>query len=493
MGEPSLKILFVSAEVAPFVRTGGLADVCNELPRALTDLGHDVRLITPWYRKIAQQGVKTELIRDSVPLDEAGLPQDMPQTFSLRQGVLPDSSIPVYFVDQPSYFDREGLYGDEQGDHLDNGDRFTFLALSVFAACKALDFKPDVLHINDWHGGLVPVYLKNKFRQDPFFEKTGTLCTIHNLAYQGLFPDWQFGRTALDAELFNAQGLEFYGQMNTLKGAVLFSDKINTLSPRYAEEIRNPEYGCGLEGVLRTREADLSGIVSGLNTDAWNPSADSYLPLSYGPETLHHKAEIKRALKAELGLPEDDVPLVAMVSRLDPMKGLSLIEEITDYLMHLDLQFVLLGTGDARIEESFLRLAEIYPEKAAVRLAYDVSLAHRIAGGADVSLMPSRFEPSGQNQLISLRYGTIPVVRSVGGLADTVQDYDARSGKGNGFAFSEYNSMALFNAIQRALETYKDRDAWGRLQRQGMAEDHSWAASARHYEKLYREIALLRA
>lgn len=493
MSDASLKIFVVSAEVAPFVRTGGLADVVGQLPRALAGLGHDVRVLSPWYRKIAQEGTPAPVIRESVSLAEHSLPEEMPRAFSLREGRLPGSEIPVYFVDQPAYFDRDGLYGDEQGDYHDNGDRFIFLARAAFAACKALRFKPDVMHVHDWHSGLVPVYLRNNYRTDPLFEKTGSLSTIHNLAFQGLFPDRQFARTGLDPELFTTEGLEFYGQMNTLKGALLYSDKINTLSPRYAEEIRNPEYGCGLEGVMRAREADLSGITSGLCTLEWDPQTDVHLAARYGPDSLGRKADAKRALKKELGLPADDVPLVAMVARLDGMKGLSLVEEIADYLMHLDLQFVLLGTGDGRIQDSFRRLAETYPEKAAVRLCYDVPLAHRIAAGADLSLMPSRFEPSGQNQLISLRYGTIPVVRSVGGLADTVHDYDVRTGKGNGFAFSEYNSMALFNAIQRALEVYKDAGAWRRLQLAGMAEDHSWAASARKYETLYREIVAIRA
>ena len=492
MNSTSLKILLVSAEVAPFVRTGGLADVVSELPRAQADLGHDVRVILPWYRNIAQQRIDAVLLRESVELGP-GMPEDMPSTFGLRQGWLPSSKIPVYFVDQPAYFDRQGPYGDEQGDYRDNGDRFIFLARAVFAACQSLDFKADVLHLNDWHGGMVPVYLRNSFREEALFKNTGSLYTVHNLAFQGLFPEWQFARTGLDPELFTTEGLEFYGQMNTLKGGLLFSDKINTLSPRYAEEIRNPEYGCGLEGVMRIREKDLSGIISGLDSVEWNPATDVHLPVRYGPDSLDRKADIKRALKKELGLPADDVPLVAMVSRLDAMKGLSLVEEIADYMVHLDLQFVLLGMGDARIQENFRRLAETYPEKVSFRLAYDIPLAHRIAGGADLSLMPSRFEPSGQSQLISLRYGTVPVVRSVGGLADTVQDYDARTGKGNGFAFSEYNSMALFNSIQRALEVYKDKAAWRRLQQAGMAEDHSWLASARQYEKLYREIVDLHA
>ncbi len=479
----------ISAEVAPFVRTGGLADVVNELPRSLTALGHDVRVLTPWYRAIAEQGVQAPVVGAGLAIKSLPLPEGVPRTFDLRQGRLPGSRVPVYFVDQPAYFNRDGLYGDAGGDYADNGDRFGFLSLAAFSACKAVGFVPDVIHINDWHAGLVPVYLKAHFRADPHFARTGSLCTVHNLAFQGLFPDWQFARCGLGSELFTAEGLEFYGQMNTLKGALLFSDRINTLSPRYAEEIRSAEYGCGLEGVLRTRAADLSGIINGVNTDEWNPATDLHLGVRYGPDTLERKDAIKRDLRHELGLPEADVPLVAMVSRLDCMKGLSLIEEIADYLMHLDLQFVLLGKGDPRIEANFRRLGEIYAERFVIRLAYDVPLAHRIIGGADMTLMPSRFEPSGQNQLISLRYGTVPVVRAVGGLADTVRDYDPRSGRGNGFAFSEYNSMGLFNAIQRALDLYRDRAAWRRLQRAGMAEDYSWLASARQYEQLYRAIA----
>lgn len=489
----ALKILLVSAEVAPFAKTGGLADVAGALPRALTALGHDVRVLMPWYKKLADSAVPATLAKSGVKLDPAVLPDEMPKAFDVRETVLPGSKVPVYFIDQPLYFGRDGFYGEGGADYPDNGDRFVFFARAVLAATRALGFKPDVVHLNDWHTGFLPVILRTQLSDDPFFKKTGTLFTIHNLAYQGLFPDWQHGRTGLDWGLFNTEGLEFYGQVNAMKGALLFADQINTVSPRYADEIRTQEFGCGLEGVLRDRAGDLSGIINGLDYEEWDPSKDGYLPQRYSAETLEDKAKVKRALKAELGLPEADVPLVAMVTRLDNMKGLSLVDEITDYLMHLDLQFVLLGTGDPRFHESFSRLAQYYPEKASVNLKFDNGLAHRIEAAADLFLMPSRFEPCGLNQLISLRYGTVPLVRSVGGLADTVQEYDPRTGKGNGFAFSEYNSMALFNAIQRALEVYKDKAAWRKLQRNGMAEDHSWSASAREYEKLYKKIQAAKA
>jgi starch synthase len=487
-----LKILFVSAEVAPFAKTGGLADVAGALPKALAERGHDVRVIMPWYQSMALAGVPGPVLGPPVPLTEEGLPEDMPAAFTLRQGKLPNSQVPVYFVDQPAYFDRKSLYGDEAGDYRDNGDRFSFFSRAVLAAAKARGFAPDVVHLNDWHTGLVPVYLKTLLAEDPFFKKTGTLFTVHNLAYQGLFPDWQFSRTGLDWSLYTSDGLEFYGQMNIMKGALLFSDKVNTVSPRYAEEIRGQEFGCGLEGVLKGRAGDLTGIINGLDTQEWDPETDKHLPVNYGPGSVAKKAEVKKALRIELGLPDEDLPIVAMITRLDHQKGLSLVEEITDYFMHLDMQFVLLGTGDPRYHESFGRLGETYPEKASVNLRFDNGLAHRIEAAADLFLMPSRFEPCGLNQLISLRYGTVPVVRAVGGLADTVREYDPRSGKGNGFVFSEFNSMALFNAVQRALEVHKDKAAWLKLQKSGMAEDHSWGASAAEYEKLYGEIVALK-
>ena len=488
----ALKILLVSAEVAPFAKTGGLADVAGALPHALAARGHDVRVLMPWYRSMAQGGVETKLIKSGVTLLGPPVPDDMPATFDLREGVLPGSLVKCYFIDQAHYFDRERLYGDDAGDYRDNGDRFAFFSRAALSAAKALAFAPDVYHLNDWHTGLIPVYLRTLLADDKFFKASGSLFTVHNLAYQGLFPDWQFGRTGLDWGLYTSEGLEFYGQMNIMKGALLFSDKVNTVSPRYAEEIRNVEFGCGLEGVLRGRGGDLSGIINGLDTKEWDPGRDSFLPVRYSAADLDKKKDVKWALRKELGLPADDVPIVAMVTRLDHQKGLSLVEEIVDYLIHLDLQFVLLGTGDQRYHESFRRLAETYPEKASVNLRFDNGLAHRIEAGADIFLMPSRFEPCGLNQLISLRYGTVPVVRTVGGLYDTVHEYDPRTGKGNGFVFSEFSSMALFNALQRAVELHKDPVQWRKLQQIGMAEDHSWDASAVEYEKLYGQIVALK-
>lgn len=489
----SLKILLVSSECAPFAKTGGLADVVAALPKALAEDGHDVRVVMPFYRQVAKGKHGISAIEQRVALDPKGLPEGMPADFGLRQGVLTGTSIPVYFIDQPAYYDREGLYGDAQGDYPDNIDRYVFFARATLALAKAIKFQPDVLHGNDWHAGMLPVYLRTAFKDDPFFERSGSLLTVHNLAYQGLFPEQAFSRCGLDWSLFNAEALEFYGQLNFMKGGLSFADRLNTVSPRYAEEIKTPEFGCGLEGVLRRRSVDLSGIINGVDTDVWDPSKDPNLTLRYHAGSLDNKEALKKQLIQELGLPAmPGAALVGMVTRLDNMKGLSLVEEVMDYMMHLDLQFVLLGSGEPRYHEYFQRLVEMYPERAAVRLTYDDSMAHKIEAASDIFLMPSRFEPCGLNQLISLRYGTVPVVRAVGGLADTIKEADLRAGTGNGFTFHEYNSMALFNAIKRALAAYTEKPAWRELQARGMAEDHSWSASAKKYEALYREIVAAR-
>ncbi len=490
----SLKILLVSSECAPFAKTGGLADVVAALPKALTHSGHDVRVVMPFYRQVAKGDFSIGGIEQQVTLGPAGLQEGMPNNFGLRQGVLSGTSVPVYFIDQPTYYDRVGLYGDAQGDYADNVDRYIFFARATLALAKAIKFQPDVVHCNDWHSGLLPVYLRTTFKEDPFFEKTGSLMTVHNLAYQGLFPDQAFSRCGLDWSLFNAEALEFYGQLNFMKGGLSFADRLNTVSPRYAEEIKTPEFGCGLEGVMRRRSADLSGIINGVDIDVWDPAKDAYLPLSYHAGALDNKEALKHKIIKELGLPAmPGAALVGMVTRLDNMKGLSLVEEVMDYMMHLDLQFVLLGSGEPKYHEYFKKLVEMYPERASVHLVYNDELAHKIEAASDIFLMPSRFEPCGLNQLISLRYGTVPVVRAVGGLADTIKEADLKAGTGNGFVFHEYNSMALFNAIKRALAAYGDKSAWRQLQGRGMAEDHSWSASAKKYEALYRDIVAIRS
>jgi starch synthase len=392
-------------------------------------------------------------------------------------------------IDQPEYFERERFYGDEAGDFGDNLDRFAFFAHAALAAAESEGFIPDVIHCHDWHSGLIPAFLRTLYAQDPHWSKVGTLYTVHNLAYQGLFPEHLFHRSGLPSSLWNAEGVEFYGQLNFMKSAIRFADKINTVSPRYAEEIQTQELGCGLEGVLRTRKADLSGIINGLDYTEWSPEIDPHLSVKYSKDSLDLKAKFKHEFIQSQKLDwNPEAPLIAVVSRLDNMKGLNLLEEIMDYLIHMDLNFILLGTGDPRYMESFKRVGETYPDKASIHLTFSNALAHQIEAAADIFLMPSRFEPCGLNQLISLRYGTVPVVRQTGGLADTVKEYDPKTGTGNGFTFHEFNSMGLFNAIKRALELYAQKDKWRALQSHGMSQDFSWAASARHYSELYDKV-----
>jgi starch synthase len=485
-----LKILFVSAEVAPFAKTGGLADVCGSLPKALAALGHEVRLSLPYYRAVGQAGFGKTVLKPKIHMNGNVPDTGLERNFALRMERLPASEIPVYLVDQPNYFDRERFYGDDKGDFGDNLERFAFFSHATLAACLDQDFVPDLVHCHDWHTGMLPTYLRTLYANEPKLDRCGTLFTIHNLAYQGLFPDHQFSRLGLPQALWSAEGIEFYGQVNFMKAALRHADRINTVSPRYAEEIQGVELGCGLDGVLRNRKAQLSGIINGIDISEWSPEQDAYISTRYSKDSLDLKHKFKKEFIQSLKLDWDpEAPLLGVVSRLDNMKGLNLVEEIMDYLVHMDLNFILLGTGDARYMDSFKRLSETYPDKVYVQLDFSNEMAHKIEAASDIFLMPSRFEPCGLNQLISLRYGTVPVVRATGGLYDTVKEYDPKTGSGNGFTFHEFNSMGLFNAIKRALELYASPQKWRQLQINGMSQDFSWASSARQYGDLYETIA----
>ncbi len=487
--EPKLKILMVVSECTPFAKTGGLADVAGALPKALASLGHDVRVILPYYtRKIDARQWGITRLPGALDVPMGGGETRHQLTAHLHETRLPGSQVPVYLVSQDAFFDREELYRTDEGDYEDNAARFGFFSKAALAACKHLEFQPDLVHCNDWHTALVPVYLKTLYSHDSFFSATATVFTIHNLAYQGLFSRAIMQATGLPDSTFSVDGLEFYGQVNFMKGGIIFADMVSTVSERYSQEIQTAEYGFGLEGILQRRSADLRGIVNGIDTGDWSPEGDAYLPLRYDRDHLEGKAEVKKRFLKELGLePLEDHALVGMISRLDSQKGFDLLSEIIDYLMNLKIQFVILGTGDRKYHELLERIRSHYPDKASTHLVFSNELAHKIAAASDLFLMPSRYEPCGLNQIISLRYGTVPVVRATGGLADTVHEFDPSDESGNGFIFHEYNSMAFFNAIQRALEVYETRpDQWKGLMRRGMAEDHSWTASARRYEDLYR-------
>ncbi|MBN2097793.1 MAG: glycogen synthase GlgA [Candidatus Omnitrophica bacterium] len=455
-----MKILFCSSEMVPFAKTGGLADVSGALPQALEKKGCLVKVALPKYKGIKVPGKIARL----------------------------GEAIDVFLIENEQYFNRSGLYGEAGGDYDDNLLRFSFFCQQVLDLLKQQNFCPDIIHCNDWQSALIPVYLKTKLNQDDFFKQTKTIFTIHNLAYQGLFAKEQFPQTNLDWSLFNMQALEFYNQVNLLKGGLLFADFITTVSPTYAQEIQLPKFGCGLDGVLRQRKENLSGIINGLDYTAWNPATDDKIFQKYGPGNLELKAVNKKGLQRELNLTEDEnIPLFGIVTRLAEQKGIELIISALEKMAKQKLQFVLLGTGDNKYHEALELIKQKKYKNFSINLRFDATLAQKIYAGCDIFLMPSNYEPCGLGQLISLKYGTIPVVRKTGGLADTVEDYQSKTGQGNGFVFEEYSGKKMFQAIERSMAVYKKRNQWLKLMRRAMQYDFSWAASAEKYIKLYRQ------
>jgi len=454
-----MRVLFCSSEVLPFAKTGGLADVSGALPQALEKQGCRVKVALPEYRCVKNQGGIAKMGKD----------------------------IDVYFVENDKYFDREGLYGTNAGDYPDNLERFAFFCRQILYLLKEKDFCPEVIHCNDWQTALIPVYLKTKFRDDPFFNKTKAIFTIHNLAYQGIFSGDEFTQTGLDRRLFNMHALEFYGKLNLLKGGLVFSRFITTVSPTYAREIRTPRFGCGLDGVLRERGQDLSGIINGLDYEVWNPARDDKIFRRYGRESLEDKYINKERLQQELSLScNRDVPLLGIVTRLAEQKGIELIISALDKIAGLDLQFILLGTGDTKYHLLLEKIKQKKYKNISINLRFDAVLARKIYAGCDMFLMPSDFEPCGLGQLISLKYGTIPIGRKTGGLADTIVDVESAQETGNGFVFEKYRSAQMLNAIMRAAALYKNKEKWRRLMLRAMDCDFSWGASAKKYIELYK-------
>ncbi|MBI4888232.1 MAG: glycogen synthase GlgA [Acidobacteria bacterium] len=477
-----MKILMIASEAEPFAKTGGLADVVGALPRALARLGHAVDVVIPRYRGVTAGERAGRVV---VPLDGSPRAADI---FTVR-----DRGVRTVFVDHPGYYDREHLYGTGGEDYADNPARFTLLVRVALEWAASTGDRYDVVHAHDWQAGLAPVLLDRAFRGSPAFGRTATVLTIHNLAYQGLADRAWLGRLGLGAELMHVDALEYWGRISFLKGGIAFSRVITTVSPRYAQEIQTPEYGFGFDGILRHRAADLVGILNGIDYDQWDPARDPHLPVAYDAEHLEAKHALKRLVCETFGLEAPEPagrPLVAMISRLVDQKGFDLVTQIADELPRLDASFVLLGTGEPRYEALWRGLAARHPGRIGARIGFDEALAHRIEGGADLFLMPSRFEPCGLNQMYSLRYGTVPVVRATGGLYDTVQNVDSATGRGTGFTFDAYSADALLAALRRALETYRNRPAWRRIQAAGMRQDFSWEASARQYAAAYERATI---
>jgi len=460
-----MRIAMCASEVVPFAKTGGLADVAGALPLALEKLKHEVIIIMPKYKAVSVQGVEATI----------------------------GKNIKVYFIDNNKYFSRPGLYGEKTGDYPDNLERFSFFCKKALDLMKKIKFQPDIIHCHDWQTSLVPVYLKSLYKADKFYKKTRTVITIHNIGYQGLFKKDEFPKTGLDWSFFSIDGLEFFDRVNILKGGLVFSDVINTVSPTYSKEILDAKQGFGLEGILSKKRDRLFGILNGLDYELWDPAQDKYLAKKYSAQKLDGKAQNKEALQKECKLPlKKDIPLFGFVGRLAEQKGFDLIDAAMERMCQLDMQFVILGTGDLKYHTMLEKIAAKYPGFISVNLKFDDPFAHRIYAGCDVFMMPSRYEPCGLGQLISFKYGTPVIAHKTGGLADTVTDYNPLEDSGSGFVFDSYTREGFLESMLRAILSYQNKKKWVALMRRDMKLDFSWGESARKYAELYKSASGLK-
>jgi len=482
-----MHIAFVASESVPFSKTGGLADVVGALPQALISAGHQVSVYLPLYRQTKLKDPQTVVRSITVPFD------DRYRFCSVVSGGK-HSGVQFYFVDYPPFFDRDALYGTPAGDYPDNAERFALFSRAVLEASKILGV-PQVFHCHDWQSALVPVLLRTQYAEDPAFRDVASVFTIHNMGYQGLFPADTLPLLSLSWDLFTISKMEFFGSVNFLKGALVFSDFVTTVSKKYSQEIQTTEFGFGLEGVLRARASTVAGILNGVDYDEWSPQTDKFIVARYSPQDLAGKAECKQDLLTAFDMRNADLhlPVIGIVSRFAAQKGFDLIAQIMDRLAREEMIIVALGSGDKTYEDMFVRLNKQFPHKIAVKIAYDNTLAHKIEAGSDMFLMPSKYEPCGLNQIYSLKYGTVPVVRATGGLDDTIEHWDPRTGKGTGFKFTDYNGEALLLTIKEALRAFRDQSSWQQLMRNGMKKDFSWNASAKEYVRVYERARQTRS
>ncbi|MDY6954583.1 MAG: glycogen synthase GlgA [Thermodesulfobacteriota bacterium] len=480
----SLKVWFLSPEVAPFAKTGGLADMAGSLPGTLRKLGVDVRVGLPCYRTVQERpsSLKKALGGLVVPSDGGALQCEVWETET-------EDGVPVYLFDRREYFDRAHLYGTVEGDYPDNLERFAYFSHGALLFARAVGFAFDVVHCHDWQTGLVPAYLKTLYQGDPFFSTAASVFTVHNMGYQGLFPAEAFSASGLPASEFHPEGVEYWGNLSLLKAGIVYGDVITTVSPRYSQEIQGPAFGLGMEALLRERSADLYGILNGADYSTWNPATDPHIRANYTAKDTRGKERCKGALVQEMGLDKRflDRPVLAMVSRLAAHKGYDLLLEIAEEVVGLGAGLVILATGEEAYEQALGQVGQRFSDSVAVKIGFDEPLAHRIMAGADVFLAPSRYEPCGLTQIYALKYGTVPVVRATGGLDDTIEPFDQRSGQGNGFKFAAYEAEAFLAQIKKAFKVYEDRAAWQVLVKNGMGADFSWEESARRYVELYEK------
>lgn len=458
-----MKIAIVASEVVPFAKTGGLADVVGALPLALEYCGHEVIVIVPRYKCVKDTKFKLNRVSADISYSSIG------------------KNIKVYFIENSNYFNREGLYGDKNGDYKDNLERFSFFSRRALDLLKEINFSADILHMHDWQTSMMAVYLKNLYSKQTFYKNIKCILTIHNIGYQGIFAKEEFAKLGLDWELFSIEALEFYDKVNLLKGGIVFSDFINTVSATYAKEIQTKELGFGLDGLLRQRKKVLSGILNGLDYSIWDPDMDKFIPHNFSVRSIENKVLNKEDLQKTCGLEVNkDIPVLGIVSRLAEQKGFDIFAKGLDELCKMNVQLVILGTGDLKYHQLLKKAADKYPKKCSLNLRFDDPLAHKIYAGSDIFLMPSQYEPCGLGQLISLRYGTIPLVFKTGGLADTIN-------KDNGFVFSKYTKDALLKSINQAVLAFKDKDKWQKLMTNAMECNFSWKVSADKYTNLYEK------
>ena len=477
-----MKVLFISSEVSPFAKTGGLGDVAEALPLALNEIKVDCSVIMPFYKLVWDNGFFPSLFRSGIPLKMGA----NVSTFDIY--FIKYKNTKFYFIKSDDLYNRDGLYGTPKGDHGDNALRFGFFSRAVLESLPFIG-EPDILHCNDWQSGLIPFYLKHSYekRLDP--KKIKVLFTIHNMAYQGLFKPDVMDELDLPKEFFTMEGYEFYGKLSLIKSGIVYSDAISTVSEGYAKEIVTEEFGCGLDGILRTRQNDLYGIVNGADYSTWDPKTDRFITKNYTKETIGLKLESKKDLAKEFDIEFDESkPVIGMITRLAEQKGVDLVVSGMERLLSMGVNFVILGTGDERYNSLFKDFSGKYKGRAGAMVAFNNPIAHKIEAGCDMFLMPSRYEPCGLNQMYSLKYGTIPVVRDTGGLRDTIEDYDAAAKKGNGFKFSSPNTEEMLKAVKRAVDIFKDKPAWKALQLNALKYDLSWNRSAKKYAELYKAI-----
>lgn len=481
-----LKVLFLSSEVVPFAKTGGLADVAGSLPGALRQLGVDVRLVLPYYRLVREGNfqVRTVLKDLEIPLGGEMLTANVLETQT-------EDGVPVYLIERDDLYDRPNLYGSAVGDYYDNLERFSFFSHAALILSEALLFSPDLIHCHDWQTGLVPALIKGPYGDTSTFAGTPTVFTVHNLGYQGLFPAGKLPVTGLPKEeFFHPEGLEFWGKISLLKAGIVYSQAITTVSPTYAREIQTPEYGLGMEGIFKHRRASLHGILNGVDYTLWDPAMDSHVPFNYSPRKMEGKRRCKESLIREMGLDPSVIkkPLLGMISRLDNQKGFDLLVQMLDEILELDVGLIILGSGDELIQKAIQEAATRHQGHVGFEIGFDEPLAHRIMGGVDIFLIPSRYEPCGLTQMYALKYGTVPVVRATGGLDDTVVQFDPLTKKGNGFKFGPYKPAAFVATISQAVNLFQDSRTWKRLMANGMKADFSWDKSARRYLEIYRSV-----